>query len=576
MLQKNSKVVLVFLLGMTLFFLNCDDNSTGTRDIPVDGVALNDYEAALNIGDTFQLVAIVSPEDATNKTVFWSSSAGGVATVSNAGLVTALSDGISMIKVHTEDGDFEAYCTITVAPNVINVTGISLDITSQSITIGETLQLTATVTPANATDKTVTWNSSNSDAVVVSENGLVTGVSGGTAIITATTNDGNYTATCEIIVGGVGVITEIMEKGFLKSPGKGAGVDLAIGPMGDLYMSLIAEDLSLDSKAIVEVWSYSGSWSQFGDRVAITDDESYATSVILDNNGEVFVAHEYFGDINDPRYECLCVASSTGGEYTYLGSGSGRLIKDGNTKLDGGTELAFKEDGTLMVATMDGGAGRVHYFDGSSWISYNGYKTNNNGTFWGGGIELKCFGNIPYISIRTGSGDGKTGVLVGNEINGVYGQWEWLANSYANSSSQGCSFQDERTNEASLAIDSKGNIYTAYKALYNGDWYIFTKMFDGSSWNTIGNWIIGNQNQVDVVVANDIVYAIIANYNGGIEVYRLNEDGNWKKEVDTERLDTSYNLDAVAGLNGEIFIGYECTGNNVGQVGVFQYTPYTD
>ncbi|MBN2280773.1 MAG: Ig-like domain-containing protein [Candidatus Marinimicrobia bacterium] len=573
MIKKFFAITSLVLL-MTIFHTNCEDTTTGLKDVPVEGIAFSDYEYSLEIGETVKLSPIISPENATNKKVYWSSSAGGVATVSSDGLITTVSDGFTIITARTEDGDFEAHCNITVTPDEVNVNGISLDITQHTLNINETVQLTATIYPENATDQEIAWSTSDATIVTVSATGLVTGVSAGTAVITATTNDGGITADCVITVFGVGKLTEIMTKGFLTSPGQGAGVDLAVGPMGNLYMVYIAEDASLDSKAGVDVWAYTGSWTQFGGRVAITDDEAHSPGIAVDVNGGVFVSHLYYDDINDSRYDAICVASSTGGSWTYLGTGNGSPIKDGSNKLNQGSELAFKDDGTLMVASIYYGAGRVYYFDGANWQSYNGYKTNNNSSFWSGGIEVKCYGNIPYISIRTSSGTGKTGVLVGNETNGVYGQWEWLGNSYANSSNQDCSFQDEKTSEASLEIDSEGNIYIAYKALFNGSWYVFIKKFDGTNWSTIGSWEIDNENQVDAVVSNDIVYLIIAKYEGGIEIYSLTEVGSWTKEVESEPVDIYYNFDAVAGVNGEVFIGYECTYNYKGQVGVYQFTPY--
>lgn len=82
----------------------------------------------------------------------------------------------------------------------VAVTGVSLDHNSASIDLGDTLQLTETVTPANATDKSVTWSSSNTAVATVDSSGLVTAVSVGNATITVTTTDGGYTDTCAVAV----------------------------------------------------------------------------------------------------------------------------------------------------------------------------------------------------------------------------------------------------------------------------------------------------------------------------------------------------------------------------------------
>lgn len=84
----------------------------------------------------------------------------------------------------------------------VNATGLSLDQTTATVDVGSTVQLTATVAPENATDKIVTWSSSADTVATVDANGLVTGVSAGTATITVTTTDGGLTATAEITVNG--------------------------------------------------------------------------------------------------------------------------------------------------------------------------------------------------------------------------------------------------------------------------------------------------------------------------------------------------------------------------------------
>lgn len=82
----------------------------------------------------------------------------------------------------------------------VSVTGISLNKTSVNQTVYGTETLIETVYPTNATNKTVTWTSSNEEVATVGSDGTVTGVSIGTATITVTTNDENYTASCEVTV----------------------------------------------------------------------------------------------------------------------------------------------------------------------------------------------------------------------------------------------------------------------------------------------------------------------------------------------------------------------------------------
>jgi hypothetical protein len=142
--------------------------------------------------------------------VTWSSSNTAIATVSTSGLVTGVAAGTSNITVTTQDGDYSEYSEITVTN--VSVTGVTVSPTSASIAVNGTQQLTATISPSNATNKNVTWSSSNTAIATVSTSGLVTGVAAGSATITVTTSDGGFHATSAITVtssGGGGTISFI-------------------------------------------------------------------------------------------------------------------------------------------------------------------------------------------------------------------------------------------------------------------------------------------------------------------------------------------------------------------------------
>ena len=162
--------------------------------VEVTGVSLNKTELTLSPGGTFQLEATVSPSDATDKTVTWTSSDPSKVTVEN-GLVKAVSPGTASVTATA--GSKSAKCEVTVQPKVVEVTGVSLNKTELTLSPGGTFQLEATVSPSDATDKTVTWTSSDPSKVTV-ENGLVKAVSPGTASVTATA--GNKSAKCEVTV----------------------------------------------------------------------------------------------------------------------------------------------------------------------------------------------------------------------------------------------------------------------------------------------------------------------------------------------------------------------------------------
>lgn len=180
------------------------------QNISVTGVTLNETTATVEAGNKYQLTATVQPTNATNQKVTWSSDNTDIATVDADGLVTAVKEGTANITVTTEDGSKTATCAVTVNPKTVTVTEVTLDETELELEEGKTAILIATVKPENATDKTVTWTSSN-DEVATVNNGTVTAVSEGTATITATA--GEKTATCTVTVKAATVpVTEVTIK----------------------------------------------------------------------------------------------------------------------------------------------------------------------------------------------------------------------------------------------------------------------------------------------------------------------------------------------------------------------------
>ena len=168
----------------------------------ITNIELNKTSDELEVGKTTQLTATVYPTNATNKAVNWTSSNSSVATVSTSGLVTAKGVGTATITCSAKDsGNAKATCTIKVTEKEVKVTRIELNKTSDELEVGKTTQLTATVYPSNATNKAVTWTSSNSSVAAVSTSGFVTAKGVGTATITCSAKDsGNAKATCTIKV----------------------------------------------------------------------------------------------------------------------------------------------------------------------------------------------------------------------------------------------------------------------------------------------------------------------------------------------------------------------------------------
>lgn len=163
----------------------------------VASVSLNLTATEMSISEQITLVATIEPSDATNKNKTFSSDTPSVATVDQTGKVTAISTGQATITVTTEDGEKTAICVITV---VLHVEGVSLDETEKDVNVGDFVQLEATVSPYDATNKNVSWSTSDASIATVDQTGKVKGIAKGQATITATTEDGGETAQCLIHV----------------------------------------------------------------------------------------------------------------------------------------------------------------------------------------------------------------------------------------------------------------------------------------------------------------------------------------------------------------------------------------
>ena len=171
--------------------------------VAVSGITLNNSTLSLTTGQNFTLQAMLSPSNATNKEVTWESSDAGVAAVSKDGVVTAQKAGKATIvaKAADESGKY-ASCVVTVTEAKKEVTGVTLNKSSLNLGVGGSEVLSATVLPADATNKQVTWLSSTPSIATVSQSGVVTGVKEGTTQISVITADGSKTAICSVTVSG--------------------------------------------------------------------------------------------------------------------------------------------------------------------------------------------------------------------------------------------------------------------------------------------------------------------------------------------------------------------------------------
>ena len=167
----------------------------------IDWIEFDEDEIELKAGQTYQLKPYISPSDATNKKLKYTSSDTKVAEVSASGLVTAKSEGEAKIRAAATDGSDEyAVCYVTVTGKA-KVTGITLDRTSAEVKRGEKLTLNATVSPSYASNKKVVWKSANTKIATVDANGSVTAKAPGRTKITVTSSENSsYQASCTVTV----------------------------------------------------------------------------------------------------------------------------------------------------------------------------------------------------------------------------------------------------------------------------------------------------------------------------------------------------------------------------------------
>ena len=227
--------------------------------VAVSGITLNNSTLSLTTGQNFTLQAMLSPSNATNKEVTWESSDAGIAAVSKDGVVTAKKAGKATIvaKAADESGKY-ASCVVTVTEAKKEVTGVTLNKSSLNLGVGGSEVLSATVLPADATNKQVTWLSSTPSVATVSQSGVVTGVKEGTTQISVITADGSKTAICSVTVSGQTPITPT-------EPGTQTGgiIDPATGKTAAATFSGMEIELDYTSTA------YNGSDKEPG--VAIQD-----------------------------------------------------------------------------------------------------------------------------------------------------------------------------------------------------------------------------------------------------------------------------------------------------------------
>lgn len=299
----------------------CEDcGATKTESIDPDtivviGVSLSQTSATLKVGNTLTLIANVAPSNATNKNVTWSSTNPSVASVLD-GVVTANRAGTATITVKTADGGFEATCVVTVeaepqpgdktivgykwysgvlrhkvmysdgtydmedcAPadcicgrqyNYVPVTGITLSETNVVLKVGNTKLVAVNVQPEDATDRSIVWSISDPSVIEIHESVNkkyinIIALSGGTATIIGTTNDGQFVATCVVTVkdGSIDYVPgDINGDGVLDNTDVSRFMQYNAG--WDVEVNMVALDVngdgSINNKDVTRLMQYNAGW----------------------------------------------------------------------------------------------------------------------------------------------------------------------------------------------------------------------------------------------------------------------------------------------------------------------------
>ncbi len=179
--------------------------------VGVKGVTLDRESLTMDVGDAFTLTATITPSNAGNKSVSWTSSDRGVATVDAFGTVRAVGVGTATVQVKTDDGKYIDTCEVKVNPGT-GVTGVQIVPSALALSTGDTYWLAYTIIPSDAANKNVTWRSSDTQVATVSKDGFVTAISAGKATITVTTEADGKTASCVVTVSDAAVTGVFLDK----------------------------------------------------------------------------------------------------------------------------------------------------------------------------------------------------------------------------------------------------------------------------------------------------------------------------------------------------------------------------
>jgi uncharacterized protein YjdB len=312
-------------------------------EVSVTGVSLSEDDIELTEGQTHTLVATVLPENATNKAVEWKSAVPDVATVTGDGIVEAIAMGATTITATTQDGGFKASCRVIVKKKLIHVQSVSLNLPSITLTEGGSVILGATISPANADDRSVSWSASPESVVTVEQdghNGIVTAVGPGEGTVTVTTSDGGFQASCKVTVEAATIDVEsvTLDKETL---------DLKEGETATLTATVLPEDAT--DKTV--------SWKSTNPDVATVDGEGNVTAILA---GQASITASSGGK----EASCQVTVSKIVVDGVTVNPATLELVEGDVFQLSASVSPA-EADQTVEWASMDASVAKVDYNNGT-------------------------------------------------------------------------------------------------------------------------------------------------------------------------------------------------------------------